>query len=325
MVNPQTYIEEQLKRLSQKSDISVNFKNDDERAAYISKAILSKKFRKYAVDEELLTHLQSAIKISFAKKEPIKFVMPFGGYKLWRFEEAPEVDWAELFSLMFYAAWLKPVAESYEPGVWFDFSSDDVIVERLNNTPKADTKAYELTFNSTISFLEKYVPSNLKFTFTSVGSRYAEEEFDTELEQKIQEFMNRNNGLLPVLTADEIAVIDLNSRPTKEQIADPLWHAKNKVMHDCYMGMSKRRPYTRTEDKIVVFTKVLPKGVAIGTTKTSIAKFWAGVGALKARESGYIETVLTPEQLHAVSVKWEPIHLDGLEGKNFKKIRIIKS
>ena len=323
MQSPQAYLEEKLKRLQIKTDIP-SFKDEDELRAYITKAVLSKKFRKWAVDDELHAHLENAIKISFSKREPIKFVMPFGGYKLWRLDEAPEADWAELFSMMFYAAWLKPIAEAYEPGVWFDFSSDDVIVERLNNTPKADTEAYKGSFNKVISFLENCIPTNLKFTFTPVGSRYTEEEFDAELEQKIQEFMSENNGQLPSLTEPEVAMIDLNARPTEEQKADSLWHAKNKVIHDVYMGMSKRRPYTRTEDKILAFTKALPKGVAVGTTKTSTAKFWAGVGALKTRGDSYIETVLSPDQTTAASATWEDLSLDGLEGKNFNKIRVLK-
>jgi len=322
MQSPKTYIEEKLQCLKQGAEIP-SFKDEDELRAHITKAVLSKKFRKWAVDDELHAHLENAIKISFAKKEPIKFVMPFGGYKLWRLDEAPEADWAELFSMMFYAAWLKPIAEAYEPGVWFDFSSDDAIVERLNNTPKADTEAYKDSFNRIISFLETYIPSNLKFTFTPVGSRYTEEEFNAELEQKIQEFLDQNDGQLPSLSEAEIAMIDLNAKPTEEQKEDPLWHAKNKMIHDVYMTMSKRRPYTRTEDKILAFTKALPKGIAVGTTKTSIAKFWAGVGALKTRGDSYIETVLSPEQIATPTSAWEAISLQGLEGKNFKKIRIL--
>lgn len=322
MQTPQAYIEERLNRLASEGE-GLLLQNESDQQSYISKAILSKKFRKWAVDDDLRTHLDNALKISFAKKEPIKFVMPFGGYKLWRLDEAPEADWAELFSMMFYAAWLKPIADIYEPGVWFDFSSDDVIVELLNNTPKADTEAYRESFNQTISFLEQYLPHNLRFTFTPVGSRYTEEEFAAELEQKTQEYMDDHNGELPTLTETEIAMIDLNAKPTEEQKADRLWHAKNKVVHDVYMTMSKRRPYTRTEDKILAFTKALPKGVAVGTTKTSTAKFWAGVGALRKRDESYIETVLSPEQIQQANAVWEPVKLDGLKGNNFSQIRVI--
>ncbi|MDO8451848.1 MAG: hypothetical protein Q7S76_03185, partial [bacterium] len=88
---------------------------------------MSKKYRKYAVNPEYIQHIRSAIESSVQRGDPIKLTLVFGGYKLWRLEEAPEVDWAELFSLMYYARWLLPIARVYEPGVWFDFYSDDVI------------------------------------------------------------------------------------------------------------------------------------------------------------------------------------------------------
>jgi hypothetical protein len=47
---------------------------------------------------------------------------------LWRIDEAPEADFAELFSSMYYVKWLKPVCEIYKPGVWFDFFVDDLIL-----------------------------------------------------------------------------------------------------------------------------------------------------------------------------------------------------
>lgn len=322
MRTPQSYIEERLERLRPSSSLA-RLTDLSRLTEHVTKTALSKKYRKYAVDDQLLPHLHNAIKLNFERGEPLKFVLPFGGYKLWSLEEAPEVDWAELFSLMYYAAWLKPVAEAYEPGVWFDFSSDDVILERIDNIPKADTAAYAKSFNEVIKFLEQYLPENFKFTLTPVGSRYTEDEFNKELEEKVQAYMTQNNGVLPELTEDDIATIDLNANPTKEQLADPQWRQKNKVVHDAYMGMSKRRPYTRAEDKVVVFTKQLPKGIAVGTTKTSIAKFWAGVGALRQREDSYIETVLSPEQLRSTSAEWVPMSLLGLSGKNFKRVRVI--
>ena len=323
MQNPKEYIEERLALLNRPAEKPV-FKNEDELVAHMTKATLSKKFRKYAVDDELLPHLQNAIKLNITKNEPIKFVMPFGGYKLWRLDESPEVDWAELFSMMFYAAWLKPIADVYEPGVWFDFSSDDAIVERLNHVPKSDTQVYANSFNETITFLEQYLPKNLKFTLTPVGSRYSGNEFNDEVDSRVKEYMDQNNGELPKLTAEEVAMIDLNVKVTDIEIADSQWREKNKILHDAYMGVSQRRPYTRAEDKILAFTKALPKGVAVGTTKTSIAKFWAGVGALKKREDTYIETVLSPEQITTFSSTWIPIEIQGLQGKNFNKLRIVR-
>jgi hypothetical protein len=324
MGKPDIYIKSKLDQLAHSEVTLMNFASDSELRSYIAKTVLSKKFRKWAVDEDLLAHLENAVKINFEKNEPIKFVMPFGGYKLWRLEESPEADWAELFSMMYYALWLKPITEVYEPGVWFDFSSDDVVLERLNNISKEDTVAYKKTFEEAISFLQTYIPANLKFTFTPVGSRYTEEEFDAELDLLMSKYLTEHNGILPEVNEEEKKMMDLNVKRSAENIADPDWYGKNKLMHDSYMSASKRRPYTRTEDKILAFTKALPKGVAVGTTKTSVAKFWTGVGALKQRGDTYIETVLSPEQVKQAKSTGMDIDLKGLTGKNFTKIRVVE-
>lgn len=293
--------------------------------ALVEKTVLSKKFRKYAVDDEFVPHLRNAVKLNFDRNEPLKFMFPFGGYKLWRLEEAPEADWAELFSMMYYAWWLKPIADAYEPGIWFDFSSDDVIVEKLNHIPKADTSAYKASFERIIHFLSAYMPENFTMTMTPVGARYAtEEEFDADLKERMAEILAENGGNLPEVPEDEAAMIELNANPTEEELKDPLWREKNKLLHDGYMAVTKRRPYNKMPEKISVFSKPFPKTIGVGTTKTSIAKFWAGVGALKTREESFIEMVLTPDQIQSASTTWEPISLEGLEGKNFNKLRVIE-
>ncbi|HRH24558.1 MAG TPA: hypothetical protein PK109_03150 [Candidatus Paceibacterota bacterium] len=323
MEHPNEYIDARLARLNVVNDLPT-FANDEERKTFIVKTILSKKYRKYAVDGDFLPHLEGALEYSFKNGKPLQFVYPFGGYKLWRLDESPEADWAELFTMMHNAAWLKSIAHVYEPGVWFDFSPDDVIVERMNHIPKADTDAYRATFNEVIAFITPYLPENLKFTLTPVGSRYTPEEFDADLTARTDELLAQNHGKLPQASDAEKAMMDLNAKRTPEELADPEWYGKNKLMHDAYMATSKRRPYNRAPEKILTFTKALPKGVAIGSTKTSIAKFWAGVGALKKRDDSYIETILSPEQIKAASATWEPISI-GLKGKNFSKIRIIES
>jgi hypothetical protein len=75
----------------------------------------------------------------------------------------------------------------------------------------------------------------------------------------------------------------------------------------------------------LVFTQPLPSGSAIslGTTKSLIVKFWVGVGALKADGDSYKMLVLSPKQLADAECVFEDVNI-GLDGKNFKKVRVIK-
>ena len=65
------------------------------------------------------------------------------------------------------------------------------------------------------------------------------------------------------------------------------------------------------------------KVIAVGTTKTSVVKFWVGTGALKKKEDSYQESILSPSQLEKTTYVFESIFIDGLSSKNFKKIRIV--
>src|SRR3989344_6337422 len=160
-MKPEEYIQAKLNELKQPSKLQFESDNLSEN---IFKAVTSKKFRKYSVNPEYIDHIKSAIKLNVEKSEPIKFTVVFGGYKLWRLEETPEVDWAELFSMTYYTKWVKPICEIYKPGVWFDFFSDDVIVPQMNNIDPADTKAYQESFISLLEVIKPFLPTNLSIT-----------------------------------------------------------------------------------------------------------------------------------------------------------------
>ena len=290
----------------------------------IFRLAMSKKFRKYSVSPEYAEHIRSAIQFNIEKDEPIKFTLVFGGYKLWRLKEAPEVDWAELFSLIYYANWVKPIAEIYKPGIWFDFYSDDVILEFMNNVPKTDTEAYGKSFRALLEFFNVYLPPNIKFTLNRVRDQYPSyEAFKTNLDQEINKLKEELKNNIPELTTEQVKMIEQNVKLNPGQGEDLQWREKVQLIHDGYTCVSGRRPYYRTPDKIMVITRPIDNSIAVGTTKTSVVKFWIGVGALKKRGDSFIETVLSPEQIEAVSSEVEPIKISGLEDENFNNIRIV--
>jgi hypothetical protein len=55
-----------------------------------------------------------------------------------------------------------------------------------------------------------------------------------------------------------------------------------------------------------------------------LAKLWAGVGALQPDGDAYAELVLTPKQLESAKFDWQAVHIEGLEGKNFKRVRVLR-
>lgn len=318
------FIEKKLDSLKVAEKSVQVFASQEELADFIFKTIMSKKFRKFSVIQEYTDYIKKVIDESMKNNLPIKLSFPFGGYKLWRFEETPEADWAELFTLMYYSKWLKPICEVYKPGAVFDFASDDMIVERMNNIPKEDTKKYKESFENLVKFLEKYIPNNLKFTFTPISSFYESEEFEKDLQDKIEKKKVEFGGL-PVLDDKKKRMTELNVKLNPGQDEDPLWKEKVELLHQAYYAVDKRRPYNRAKDKILVFPYPLKDGksLPLGTTKTSVAKFWVGIGVLKNKGDEFIEYILSPSQLEKAKLAKENISIFGLDGKNFKTIKIL--
>lgn len=316
------YIKSKLEDLKSMPEVSKP-SSQEELVEAIFKAFTSKKFRKYSLGQEHADHIRSSIALNIKNNEPIKATLVFGGYKIWRLDETPEVDWAELFSLMYYTNWMKPVCEMYKPGVWFDFFSDDVIVPKLNNVSPNDTKAYQESFKKLLAFIKPYQPSNLNMTLNRVGDQYdSEADFEEDLDQQLKSLKTSLPGGLPELDDAARAVLDLNVRLTDEQKNDPKWYEKVQLLHDAYAAVSGRRPYYRTPDKLNIMTTPLNGMLSVGTTKDSIMKFWIGTGVLKPKDGEFRQLVLSPNQIKKTDYKWQPVSIEGLAGKNFLKIRI---
>lgn len=323
-MNAKKYIQTKLEELKKPIGLA-EIKDKDELEAEIFRLLMSKKFRKYSVNPEYIEHIHNAIRMNIKKDEPIKLTLVFGAYKLWSLPESPEADWAELFSLIYYSEWLKPICEIYKPGVWFDFFSDDVILEMMDNIPKVETERYVETFKMLLNFIKKYIPSNFSFTLNRVGDQYESyKDFQKEIEEN-KKRISKELGGLPELSDEQKTMVELNVKPNEGQVNDPKWLEKVFLVHEAYAQVSKRRPYYRVPEKIFVITKQMKDSLAVGTTKSSVAKFWGpGVGVLEGKEDGYKMLVLSPKQIEQNSFDREKIEIPGIKGKNFHEIKIKK-
>jgi len=322
----QEYLESKLNDL--KMPLGFKVPADKEKLAEaIFKIVMSKKFRKYSANSELVEHIKNAIRVNIEDNKPINLTFLHGAYKLWRLEESPEVDWAELFSLAYYTNWLRPICEIYEPGVWFDFFVDDLIVPKIDNIDIKDIETYINSYQKLIDSLKAYQPPNFKMTITRVGDQFeSPAAFDASLEKNVQKLQSTLPGGLPKLDERQLAMVELNVKTNADQLKDPKWREKVHLIHDGYMATKAEPGYHKNRpEKILVFSNLLPSGtvIAVGTTKDSVMKFWIGAGVLKPRDDSFRQIILSPSQLETAHFKWETVEL-GLPGKNFHKIRVLE-
>ncbi len=300
--------------------------------AFIYARLTSKKFRKWAVDESSEQQAKRAIQINVEAGKPLQFRYPFGGYKLWRMPSAPDVDWAEFFAIAYYSKYLAPIAAAYEPGIEFLFASDDVIIERMDNVPVADTDAYFNSFRKLIEQFRQFFPANFKMDIVRIGDLYEDKDaMEQELVANVERFKQEYATTVPaekkqkMLTTSELNIRwdgakDLTKlNKTEKQAVIEM----GPVYHDAYCALSKRREFNRGEDKIIIFTTVIPNAIAVGTTKSSVTKYWTGFGVLEADGDTFKAKIVSPTQLEQLDGKRCELVVTNLFGlRNFKGIRV---
>ena len=322
----QDYIQSALQQLKEPLSLPQP-KTEEELIDAIFRLVTSKKFRKYSLTEEYSDYIRNAITENVQTGAPINLTFLGGCYKLWRLDEAPEADWAELFAHIYFSRWAKPICAIYKPGVWFDFFLDDIIVPRINNLTENDVETYRASRQNILDFLKPYQPDNLKMTLTGVGSLFkSRQDYEKQLEDSIKKMSSELPGGLPELSDAQLATVALNVKAKPDQQADPKWREKVELVHSAYMVVKGNTGYSTQTNKIRVFTQPFSNGtcIAVGTTKDSIAKFWAGVGVLKPRDDSFRQIILSPKQLEEAKFGWQETKLSGLSGKNFSRIRVLK-
>ena len=318
----QDYIVSKLERLkSSEPFIAIDPNNIEPE---ILARVLSKKFRKNRADDIAIENCKRAIHHAVTHKKPVRIGLLFGGNKLWRFDESPESDWAELFNLIYIARYMKTIAGVYEHGAEFEYYSQDISVERLNNLSQDETDQYSTVFRELLDWFSKYLPDRVKITYKCHSEMFNDrKEYDRELDEAKAKILAENDGKLPEMNEGQKRTTELNVRLNPNQDSDPLWREKVELEHQAIFATKTLLPHLL--DKTSIHTSSAPYSgyIATGSNKNSIAKFWASIGALKIDGDSFKDIILTPKQLDSADFEWQNVDL-GISGKNFTKIRVVK-
>jgi hypothetical protein len=334
-MTPQQYLEHRLKECTHYEpstkdldEIKRNGLKD-----FLFRQITRKKFRRWKLPDLARERILRALDLCISGKKPILFRFRFGGYKLWRLASAPEVDWAEFFTLAYYSEYLAPVIALHEPGVKLLFMSDDVFVERLDNIPKADTEAYYQSFQKLCDTFNDHAPKNFSMEMKRHSSLFnSMEELNREFDAKMKEIEGtwrekqspeklKSSLATSALNINWHGVRDLTALSDNEK---QKMIERSAIMHDALVQLPTIRAFSdKNPEMVFIFTTPLPTVVSIGTTKTSITRFWVGTGVLEKRNDNYFDRILSPNQVERLKNnvdQEEKINLVSL--KNFSSIKI---
>lgn len=339
MQTPQEYLKNRLKTCGQctltPKDVQVI--KQDGLKTFLFAQITRKKFRKWKVGEAAKERILRVLEYCIANQEPIIFRFRFGGYKLWRLDSAPEVDWAEFFTFAYYSEYLAPIIAAHKPGAKVMFTSDDVFVERLDNIPKEDTEKYYASFTALAAEFKKYAPENFSIEMFKHSSLFAapselEKEFDAKMKEiaPIWEHETPPEKKAAALATSELNITwdGIQDLTTLTDIEKKNKILQSAIMHDALVQMPTIRSFAENNPALIyIFTTPLSdKVIALGTTKTSAAKFWVGTGVLEERDGQYFDRILTPSQIKKMNqAPKNSIPLALIPGKNFASIDLYHS
>jgi len=160
------------------------------------------------------------------------------------------------------------------------------------------------------------------FTYRRQAEEYENiGQYDAEIEEAKAKMLSENGGKLPEMTDAQKIATELNVRLKDGQDDDPEWREKIELEHQAIFTTRTLTPYLMDETIIPTCPTPFEGLIATGSTKYSIAKFWAGVGVLEQSEEAYKDLVVTPKQLEDLRFDWQAIDL-GIKGKNFSRIRV---
>ena len=200
---------------------------------YILKKVISSKgkYKRRAVNEEMIADMERKISASIQKQQPILFSVPFGAYKGWQTNSNGEPDWAEVFNLNYFYLYASEISEYYEHGVRFTYTYQDRIMPVVSNLSKDVCSKYIQKFNELTRLFSSYNP-RITFTTLAIDSLYS------NVDEYWQEFLeNVFKNTIEVI--DNLYMNDLDSLPYKKYIDLLL---QNKVVEANALVQSRPSP-----------------------------------------------------------------------------------
>ncbi|MDQ3076876.1 MAG: hypothetical protein M3Q63_02385 [bacterium] len=334
-MQPQQYLENKLKNCARYQLSTQDYRDLKTigNKEFLFKLITRKKFRRWKLPDLARERIDTTLDFCLTHNEPIIFRFRFGGYKLWQLKSAPEVDWAEFFSIAYYSEYLAPIIATHPVGVKLIFVLEDVGIQKMNNISKTDMDSYYESFKRLCVEFEKYIPENFSIQVVRHGSLFNTiEDFEQEFRNKIMEIeetwkeKQSPEYLKSILKAAALnikwdGVVDLTkiSNEDKQKKIE-----QSAMMHDALVDMPTIRAFSDKNPRIIlIFTTPLPKVISIGMTKASIVKFWVGNGVLEEQNGKYLDHILSPSQIEKIKeVSFKEIPINLIQGVNFFMIKL---
>jgi len=300
---------------------------------FIYQRLTSKKFRKTKMDEVCVDRTRKAIHLRVSQNLPLKVVYPQGGYKLWRFPSSPEADWAEFFNISYLIDYLLPIAHNYSPGVELVYYMHTLLMEVHDNLTTEEIQTYVDSFQALLDEFQKFLPHNFTISILRDADIYSRADYFKRLEEgkhkaelEYEQWPEEKKQALKRMAQLNIkwdGRENWNQLPEKEK--DQKLHLAALYETAASSNLERVFELVKAPENVLVFTVATKDFIGIGSTKTSLAKYWVGYGVLETNHKGELmPRILTPSQYEAALKlpRKDVLVQINLSGKNFQSILV---
>ena len=301
---------------------------------FIINKLTLKKFRKHSVDPSTFQAMLDTIKLCIENDHPIKITIFFGGYKHFWNPSAPQIDWAEVFSLRFLTDWLAPVCASYKHGVVLEFLSEDWILNRMDNYSVESLDEYSKSFTNILDKVKSGLPSNFVINYKRLGDLFDKQKMLDRIYEMVPAGYDRWNKL-----SDDEKAVELNRSRRSVILNDGEGEDRlieSRMIELAYYDVEALPDfvgsiYDDKENIFVAFTFGLSNDnignwLVLGSTYASVVDYWVGRGILQVSNGKFTNRIVSNHQYEQIKDKLivKNIDVKGLEGlKNLGSIEYV--
>lgn len=248
-------------------------------------------WRRSTLDPASAADLTAKLAGAVEAQQPIRFSVPFGGYKGWRQATAPWPNWAEVFWLAHLRRYGERLSAVHRPGVEISLSYCSGVLAAINNLPEAHQAIYIASLGQ---LCQNASTAGVRFSLVDIAAFLGGPEAAlAAVQQRICELLPRwNEGM-----ADRAERLDSARRNLVPKGVEDLsglspkaWEARAaKAALGCWAmeSLEERKTFNRGEGRIQIsHRRGRGPQLHLSSCHTSTLQPWVGSGYLEADGQG---------------------------------------
>ncbi|MCX5969135.1 MAG: hypothetical protein NTV57_16185 [Cyanobacteria bacterium] len=248
-------------------------------------------WRRSALDPASASDLTAKLSLAVEQQQPIRFSVPFGGYKGWRQPTAPWPNWAEVFWLAHLRRYGERLSAVHRPGMEISLSYCSGVLAAINNLPEV----HQATYTNALAYLCRQASTaGVRFALVDIAALLGGPDAALQaVQQRISELRPRWQEGLPD-GAERLASASRNLVPQGVEdlsgLSPEAWQARAaEAALGCWAleSLEPRRDFNRGNGRIQIsHRRGRGPQLHLSSCHTSTLQPWVGSGYLEPDGQG---------------------------------------